>query len=65
MMPLLPQILDCIFILYYVLELLLKVFALGPRGYLSYPSNVCDGLLTSILLVKWEELTSPGLPLHP
>ncbi|KFO28307.1 Two pore calcium channel protein 2 [Fukomys damarensis] len=44
-------ILDCIFILYYVLELLLKVFALGPWGYLSYPSNVCDGLLTSILLV--------------
>ncbi|XP_075857833.1 two pore channel protein 2 isoform X4 [Microcebus murinus] len=44
-------ILNCIFILYYVLEMLLKVFALGLRGYLSYPSNVFDGLLTTVLLV--------------
>nr|XP_012613127.1 two pore calcium channel protein 2 isoform X2 [Microcebus murinus] len=43
-------ILNCIFILYYVLEMLLKVFALGLRGYLSYPSNVFDGLLTTVLL---------------
>uniref|UniRef100_A0A8C5VQV6 Two pore segment channel 2 n=1 Tax=Microcebus murinus TaxID=30608 RepID=A0A8C5VQV6_MICMU len=50
-------ILNCIFILYYVLEMLLKVFALGLRGYLSYPSNVFDGLLTTVLLNflhKWD-----------
>ncbi|XP_052050273.1 two pore channel protein 2 [Apodemus sylvaticus] len=44
-------ILDCIFILYYLLELLFKVFSLGLRGYLSYHCNVFDGLLTIILLV--------------
>ncbi|XP_032138434.1 two pore calcium channel protein 2 isoform X6 [Sapajus apella] len=43
-------ILNCVFIVYYLLELLLKVFALGLRGYLSYPSNVFDGLLTVVLL---------------
>lgn len=44
-------ILNYIFILYYLLELLFKVFALGLRGYLFYHSNVFDGLLTIILLV--------------
>ncbi|XP_058545935.1 two pore channel protein 2 isoform X2 [Neofelis nebulosa] len=44
-------ILNCVFILYYVLEVLLKAFALGLRGYLSYSSNVFDGLLTVVLLV--------------
>ncbi|XP_042813981.1 two pore calcium channel protein 2 isoform X1 [Panthera tigris] len=44
-------ILNCVFILYYVLEMLLKAFALGLRGYLSYSSNVFDGLLTVVLLV--------------
>uniref|UniRef100_A0A8C8Y673 Two pore segment channel 2 n=1 Tax=Panthera leo TaxID=9689 RepID=A0A8C8Y673_PANLE len=50
-------ILNCVFILYYVLELLLKAFALGLRGYLSYSSNVFDGLLTVVLLNflhKWD-----------
>lgn len=46
------QILNCVFILYYLAEMLLKVFALGLPGYLSYPSNVFDGLLTVILLVS-------------
>lgn len=46
------QILNCVFILYYLAEMLLKVFALGLLGYLSYPSNVFDGLLTAILLVS-------------
>lgn len=54
------QILDYVFILYYLLELLLKVFALGLRGYLSYHSNVFDGLLTIILLVKSMQA---GVPL--
>ncbi|XP_047374996.1 two pore channel protein 2 isoform X1 [Sciurus carolinensis] len=45
------EILNCAFVLYYLLELLLKVFALGLRGYLSYPSNLFDGFLTSALLV--------------
>ncbi|XP_055000094.1 two pore channel protein 2 [Sorex araneus] len=45
------EVLNCIFILYYLLEALLKVFALGPRGYLSRPSNAFDGLLTLVLLV--------------
>ncbi|KAK2099977.1 Two pore calcium channel protein 2 [Saguinus oedipus] len=49
-------ILNCVFIVYYLLELLLKVFALGLRGYLSYPSNVFDGLLTVVLLVKRPEM---------
>ncbi|XP_061263262.1 two pore channel protein 2 isoform X4 [Bos javanicus] len=43
-------ILNCIFILYYLLEMLLKVFSLGLQGYLSYSSNVFDGLLTIVLL---------------
>uniref|UniRef100_A0A452SJ48 Two pore segment channel 2 n=1 Tax=Ursus americanus TaxID=9643 RepID=A0A452SJ48_URSAM len=50
-------ILNCVFILYYLLELLLKVFALGLPGYLAYPSNVFDGLLTIVLLNflhKWD-----------
>uniref|UniRef100_A0A8D2DWW3 Two pore segment channel 2 n=1 Tax=Sciurus vulgaris TaxID=55149 RepID=A0A8D2DWW3_SCIVU len=44
------EVLNCAFVLYYLLELLLKVFALGLQGYLSYPSNLFDGLLTSVLL---------------
>ncbi|KAM5224979.1 two pore channel protein 2 isoform 4-T7 [Hipposideros larvatus] len=44
-------ILNCVFVLYYLAEMLLKVFALGLWGYLSYPSNMFDGLLTIILLV--------------
>ncbi|XP_053781364.1 two pore channel protein 2 isoform X2 [Desmodus rotundus] len=44
-------IFNCVFVLYYLAEMLLKVFALGLLGYLSYPSNAFDGLLTVILLV--------------
>lgn len=56
LLPFLPlQILNCVFILYYLLELLLKVFALGLRGYLSYLSNVFDGLLTIVLLVEFPQ----------
>ncbi|KAL6034666.1 hypothetical protein STEG23_033854, partial [Scotinomys teguina] len=56
-------IIDYIFVLYYLLELLLKVFALGLRGYLSYCSNVFDGFLTIVLLVlEISTLAVYGLP---
>ncbi|XP_053305510.1 two pore channel protein 2 [Spea bombifrons] len=42
---------NCFFILYYVLEMGLKIFSLGFKRYISYPSNIYDGLLTIILLV--------------
>ncbi|XP_054683914.1 two pore channel protein 2 isoform X6 [Grus americana] len=42
---------NCFFILYYLLEMLLKILAMGLKRYLSYPSNRFDGLLTVILLV--------------
>ncbi|XP_053922706.1 two pore channel protein 2 isoform X1 [Cuculus canorus] len=41
---------NCFFILYYLLEMLLKILAMGLKRYLSYPSNRFDGLLTVILL---------------
>ncbi|XP_028841835.1 two pore calcium channel protein 2-like [Denticeps clupeoides] len=41
---------NCFFIVCYTLEMLLKVIILGWRGYLSYGSNVFDGLLTVLLL---------------
>ncbi|XP_074086981.1 two pore channel protein 2 [Macrotis lagotis] len=44
-------VLNCFFILYYMLEMLLKVFALGLKGYISFFSNIFDGILTLILLV--------------
>uniref|UniRef100_A0AAY4BA94 Ion transport domain-containing protein n=1 Tax=Denticeps clupeoides TaxID=299321 RepID=A0AAY4BA94_9TELE len=43
---------NCFFIVCYTLEMLLKVIILGWRGYLSYGSNVFDGLLTVLLLVR-------------
>ncbi|XP_027264592.1 two pore calcium channel protein 2 isoform X2 [Cricetulus griseus] len=45
------EILDYVFVLYYLLEMLLKLFALGLRGYLFYCGNVFDGFLTIVLLV--------------
>ena len=45
------QVINCLFILFYVLEMALKIFALGWRGYLSYRSNIFDGVLTILLLV--------------
>lgn len=54
------QILNCVFILYYLAEMLLKVFALGLLGYLSCPSNVFDGLLTVVLLVQCEAAEAPA-----
>ncbi|XP_075181313.1 two pore channel protein 2 isoform X2 [Anomaloglossus baeobatrachus] len=42
---------NCFFILYYVLEMSLKIFSLGIKNYVSYTSNIFDGVLTFILLV--------------
>ncbi|XP_009079303.1 PREDICTED: two pore calcium channel protein 2, partial [Acanthisitta chloris] len=42
---------NCFFILYYLLEMLLKILAMGLKRYWSYPSNRFDGLLTVILLI--------------
>ncbi|XP_069479552.1 two pore channel protein 2 isoform X2 [Ambystoma mexicanum] len=42
---------NCFFIIYYCLEMALKIFSLGFKSYTSYPSNIFDGLLTIVLLV--------------
>ncbi|XP_067902634.1 two pore channel protein 2 isoform X2 [Heterodontus francisci] len=53
------------FVLYYLLEMALKIFALGIKGYCSYKSNLFDGLLTLILLIlQLSSLVQYGLP-HP
>lgn len=44
------EIFNCIFILYYFIEMLLKIVAFGWRGYLSYRNNIFDGFLTVLLL---------------
>ncbi|XP_067256205.1 two pore channel protein 2 [Chanodichthys erythropterus] len=44
------EIINCIFILYYLIEMLLKIVAFGWRGYLSYRNNIFDGFLTVLLL---------------
>uniref|UniRef100_A0A8D0B9V1 Two pore channel protein 2 n=1 Tax=Salvator merianae TaxID=96440 RepID=A0A8D0B9V1_SALMN len=44
-------VINCFFIFYYLLEMLLKILALGLKRYLSYPSNIFDGLLTVVLMV--------------
>uniref|UniRef100_A0A6Q2Y455 Ion transport domain-containing protein n=1 Tax=Esox lucius TaxID=8010 RepID=A0A6Q2Y455_ESOLU len=42
---------NCFFILYYLLEMLLKMTAFGWKTYVSYGSNIFDGSLTVLLLV--------------
>ncbi|XP_069821315.1 two pore channel protein 2 isoform X2 [Dendropsophus ebraccatus] len=42
---------NCFFILYYVLEMALKILSLGIKSYVSYPGNIFDGVLTIILLI--------------
>uniref|UniRef100_A0A8C2U552 Two pore segment channel 2 n=1 Tax=Coturnix japonica TaxID=93934 RepID=A0A8C2U552_COTJA len=56
---------NCFFIIYYLMEMLLKIFAMGLKRYLSYPSNRFDGLLTTILLVlEIATFAEYGFP-HP
>uniref|UniRef100_A0A670IDP5 Two pore channel protein 2 n=1 Tax=Podarcis muralis TaxID=64176 RepID=A0A670IDP5_PODMU len=44
-------VINCVFIFYYLLEMSLKILALGLKRYISYPSNIFDGLLTVVLMV--------------
>uniref|UniRef100_A0A8C7LPJ0 Two pore segment channel 2 n=1 Tax=Oncorhynchus mykiss TaxID=8022 RepID=A0A8C7LPJ0_ONCMY len=45
------EVINCFFILYYLMEMSLKILAFGWRGYLSYRNNIFDGLLTVCLLI--------------
>ncbi|KAK6317857.1 hypothetical protein J4Q44_G00111480 [Coregonus suidteri] len=44
------ETINCFFILYYLLEMVLKMVAFGWTGYVSYGSNIFDGSLTVLLL---------------
>uniref|UniRef100_A0A7N8X9T3 Two pore segment channel 2 n=1 Tax=Mastacembelus armatus TaxID=205130 RepID=A0A7N8X9T3_9TELE len=44
------EIINLCFILYYLLEMSVKIFAFSWRGYLSYRNNIFDGFLTILLL---------------
>ncbi|XP_058485995.1 two pore channel protein 2 [Solea solea] len=44
------EIINLCFILYYLFEMCVKIFALGWRGYISYRNNIFDGFLTILLL---------------
>ncbi|XP_028258515.1 two pore channel protein 2 [Parambassis ranga] len=45
------EITNLCFILYYLFEMSVKIFAFGWKGYLSYRNNIFDGFLTILLLV--------------
>ncbi|KAM7406619.1 hypothetical protein PAMP_000989 [Pampus punctatissimus] len=45
------EIINLCFILYYLFEMCVKIFALGWKGYLSYRNNIFDGFLTILLLI--------------
>ncbi|KAM4596987.1 two pore channel protein 2 isoform 1-T1 [Fundulus diaphanus] len=45
------EVINLCFILFYLFEMSVKIFAFGWRGYLSYRSNIFDGFLTILLLV--------------
>uniref|UniRef100_A0AAV2LT42 Two pore channel protein 2 n=1 Tax=Knipowitschia caucasica TaxID=637954 RepID=A0AAV2LT42_KNICA len=44
------ELINLVFILYYLFEMFAKLFALGWRGYVSYRNNLFDGFLTVLLL---------------
>ncbi|XP_004565753.1 two pore channel protein 2 [Maylandia zebra] len=44
------EIINLCFILYYLFEMCVKIFAFGWQGYLSYRNNIFDGFLTVLLL---------------
>ncbi|XP_061526582.1 two pore channel protein 2 isoform X2 [Phycodurus eques] len=45
------EIINLCFIIYYLFEMCVKIFALSWKGYLSYRNNIFDGFLTILLLV--------------
>uniref|UniRef100_A0A8P4K981 Two pore channel protein 2 n=1 Tax=Dicentrarchus labrax TaxID=13489 RepID=A0A8P4K981_DICLA len=45
------EIINLCFILYYLFEMSVKIFAFGWKGYLSYRNNIFDGFLTILLLI--------------
>ncbi|XP_034164461.1 two pore channel protein 2 isoform X1 [Pangasianodon hypophthalmus] len=45
------EIINWAFIIYYLLEMILKLIALGWRGYISYRNNIFDGFFTVLLLI--------------
>ncbi|XP_067350562.1 two pore channel protein 2 isoform X4 [Channa argus] len=45
------EIINLCFILYYLFEMCVKIFAFSWRGYLSYRNNIFDGFLTVVLLL--------------
>lgn len=45
------ELINLVFILYYVFEMSAKLFAFGWRGYFSFKNNIFDGILTVLLLV--------------
>lgn len=45
------EIINLCFILFYLFEMCVKIFAFGWKGYLSYKNNIFDGFLTVLLLI--------------
>uniref|UniRef100_A0A8C6UVM0 Two pore segment channel 2 n=1 Tax=Neogobius melanostomus TaxID=47308 RepID=A0A8C6UVM0_9GOBI len=45
------ELINLIFILYYLFEMSAKLFAFGWRGYFSFKNNIFDGILTVLLLL--------------
>ncbi|XP_046713945.1 two pore channel protein 2 isoform X2 [Silurus meridionalis] len=45
------EVMNWVFIIYYFMEMILKMISLSWRGYLSYRNNIFDGFFTIILLI--------------
>uniref|UniRef100_A0A3B3TNN6 Two pore segment channel 2 n=1 Tax=Poecilia latipinna TaxID=48699 RepID=A0A3B3TNN6_9TELE len=45
------EVINLCFILFYLSEMTVKIFAFGWRGYLSYRSNIFDGFLTVLVIM--------------
>lgn len=58
------QLINLVFIVYYLMEQSLKLAALGWRRYIYNRGNIFDGLVTVVLVVSWLELTDCMLNLY-